>query len=99
MVIAGVAAGALMFQYPLTDRDGCNLIERARAIAEELFQYPLTDRDGCNPICVPIPNYANTFQYPLTDRDGCNYFGGLRRIFRRQWVSVSTNGSRRVQPR
>jgi len=37
-----------LFQYPLTDRGGCNeaVTELNARLLE--FQYPLTDRGGCN---------------------------------------------------
>ena len=39
---------AAIFQYPVSDRMGCNLGRWALAGKLEGFQYPVSDRMGCN---------------------------------------------------
>jgi len=63
----------LIFQYPRTDRTGCNCasLSHCRDGARP-FQYPRTDRTGCNPPNSQFPIWLSVFQYPRTDRTGCN---------------------------
>mgnify|MGYP005845432549 CR=1 FL=1 len=62
------------------------------------FQYPQADRRGCNdpPNCAP-GGQVKTFQYPQADRRGCNLDGGVE-LHDGLQVSVSTSGSKGVQP-
>ena len=38
----------LSFQYPRTDRMGCDADDAPRLVVFDLFQYPRTDRMGCD---------------------------------------------------
>ncbi len=87
----------VLFQYPLTDRGDCNrpvYINRRGHLA--WFQYPLTDRGDCN-IRILYKDNIIMFQYPLTDRGDCNHLF-ITVCGMNSSVSVSTNGSRRLQP-
>ena len=66
-------------------------------IRSEAFQYPQADRRGCNH---PSPNRQTAtsgFQYPQADRRGCNWGDNVDPPHN-LCVSVSTSGSKGVQP-
>ena len=86
-----------MFQYPQTDRRGCNKEAAAYAVSQRRFQYPQTDRRGCN-------HYGNTNRKWNKERfsihkriEGGATFTGSKKTNRPTLVSVSTNGSKGVQ--
>jgi len=69
---------ASYFQYPRTDRTGCNDGRWEDSMNWGSFQYPRTDRTGCNnPGTGPKPGTDPNFQYPRTDRTGCNNEQGI----------------------
>ncbi len=44
------------FQYPVSDRIGCNLLTPAvAALGHRRFQYPVSDRIGCNYYAGTVP--------------------------------------------
>ena len=38
------------FQYPVSDRMGCNLRRAVVRVRPSIFQYPVSDRMGCNSV-------------------------------------------------
>ncbi len=87
----------LCFQYPLSDRRGCNCAWMQENGWVPDFQYPLSDRRGCNSPCAARrSSSAGTFQYPLSDRRGCNPIL-QHHTTRFACLSVSSVGSERVQ--
>ena len=81
-VYISAVAQVVEFQYPLTDRGGCNENTSRFKTSEPAFQYPLTDRGGCNSWTVErATGRVIVFQYPLTDRGGCNKIFQLFDLF------------------
>ena len=87
------------FQYPQADRRGCNgVIYLSKDQLDYMFQYPQADRRGCNQIDYRLlENLCLSFQYPQADRRGCNR-PCLTQDNDYYLVSVSTSGSKGVQP-
>ena len=51
------------FQYPVSDRMGCNPVALARMVMSvEIFQYPVSDRMGCN----NMPGLWSRYWYQLS---------------------------------
>ena len=87
------------FQYPLTDRGGCNREQLVRVPAHAPISVSTNGSRGMQPVSGGFYTIEIlTFQYPLTDRGGCNNAGFPQR-FRPFEISVSTNGSRGMQRR
>ena len=86
--------GGVVFQYPRTDRMGCDAGNRSRTSGRRLrFQYPRTDRMGCDLVGVRQDGLlGGGFQYPRTDRMGCDVPCPTPRS-RPAVLSVSSNGS------
>ncbi len=81
------------FQYPRTDRMGCDALLKGYVDTPCPFQYPRTDRMGCDAHGGRLVGGDTAgFQYPRTDRMGCdlNSEGGY---YGEGKLSVSSNGS------
>ncbi len=62
-----------MFQYPLTDRDGCNEKEEGLHAAPDSVSVSSNGSRRLQHLhSLALPLEEAVFQYPLTDRDGCN---------------------------
>ena len=76
---------------------GATLEKQRIEPSAQRFQYPQADRRGCNFTTMPLSVMPRTFQYPQADRRGCNGHP-IDVILKGHIVSVSTSGSKGVQP-
>ncbi len=85
------------FQYPRTDRIGCDSAQNPARVGRGLT-FSILERieSAATPVCSTLTSHALCFQYPRTDRIGCDIKAARTNgIF--LYLSVSSNGSNRLR--
>ena len=87
------------FQYPQTDRRGCNHSFMIQPPPVSPFQYPQTDRRGCNSATAKLLSSCALVSVSTNGSKGVQLSSASSKHTMQDFVSVSTNGSKGVQQR